>query len=65
MNDQTASSDRESMDVDVVVVGAGPAGLATACRLIQLSSENGYPLAVDGTGERLGSWSAYPVWCRY
>ncbi len=37
---------RESMEVDVAVVGAGPAGLAAACRLMQLAREAGAELSV-------------------
>src|SRR3954469_6116564 len=37
---------RESMDFDVVVVGAGPAGLATAIRLKQHAAEKGQEISV-------------------
>ena len=37
---------REAMEFDVVIVGAGPAGLATAIRLKQLSAGQGHELSV-------------------
>src|SRR5215210_1168113 len=39
-------SERESMPYDVVIVGAGPAGLAAGIRLKQLASEAGREVSV-------------------
>ena len=38
--------ERESMEVDVVIVGAGPSGLAAGIRLMQLAGENDQELSI-------------------
>src|SRR5688500_3589872 len=37
---------RESMDFDVIIVGAGPAGLSAAIRLAQLGEKSNKPLNI-------------------
>jgi len=44
MSDPSAA--RESMEFDVVIVGAGPSGLAAAIRLKQLAAEQGHEVSV-------------------
>lgn len=43
---QSVREDRENMVFDVVIVGAGPAGLSCAIRLQQLVQENGQELSI-------------------
>jgi electron-transferring-flavoprotein dehydrogenase len=43
---QNSAAARESMPVDVVIIGAGPSGLSAAIRLKQLANEAGQDLSV-------------------
>ena len=52
---------REAMECDVVVVGAGPAGLATAIRLKQLAAARGQRTLRRGARKGVRGRRAYPV----
>ena len=55
-------ADRETLDVDVLIVGGGPAGMSAALRLAQLQKEKGgEPLAIAVLRESARARRAFPV----
>ncbi len=53
--------ERETMEFDVVIVGAGPSGLASAIKLAQLAQEQQQELMICVVEKGSESRRAYPL----